>query len=148
MMSARATIRRMRRRRGFSMVELVTVIGLTGVLTVGLANILRHPMNGYAAVSRRTELVALADVTLNRMVRDLRQALPNIRVGGGGRVLELLHTSGGGRYRREPGINDLGGPAEEDHTAASDQLSFGGDGSHSWCSRELGGAQRNRVGPA
>ena len=110
------------------MVELVTVIGLTGMLTVGLANILQHPMNGYAAVSQRTELVALADLAMNRMTRDIRRALPNsIRVDASGRVLELLHTSGGGRYRADPGTNDPGGPGEEDHTGAADWLSFGGD---------------------
>jgi MSHA biogenesis protein MshO len=112
------------------MIELVTVIALTGVLTVGLANILRHPMNGYAAVSRRTELVALADLAMTRMTRDLRHALPNsVRVDASGRVLELLHTSAGGRYRADPGINDAGGPGEQDHTDPTDRLSFGGDAS-------------------
>jgi MSHA biogenesis protein MshO len=34
------------------------------------------------------------------MQRDIRRALPNsIRITGGGTVLELLHTSDGGRYR-------------------------------------------------
>ncbi len=116
------------RRAGFSIVELVTVIALTGILTVGLANVLQHPMNGYAAVSRRTELVALADLAITRMVRDLHGALPNsVRVSGDGRVLELLHTSGGGRYRAEPGVNEPGGADEVDHSNASDWLSFGGD---------------------
>ncbi|HEB89414.1 MAG TPA: hypothetical protein ENI85_07575 [Deltaproteobacteria bacterium] len=115
-------------RRGFSIVELVTVIALTGILTVGLANVLQHPMNGYAAVSRRSELVALADLAIGRMVRDLRRALPNsVRVSSSGRVLELLHTSGGGRYRADPGVNDPGGPNEVDHSNGSDWLSFGGD---------------------
>ncbi|MAG30585.1 MAG: hypothetical protein CL908_06780 [Deltaproteobacteria bacterium] len=113
---------------GFSMIELVTTIALTGILTVGLTNLLRHPMQGYVAVSRRAELVALADISMRRMSRDLRRALPNsVRVAGGGTVLELLHTSGGARYRLEPGVNDAGGPDEEDHTNASDWLSFGGD---------------------
>jgi MSHA biogenesis protein MshO len=85
-------------------------------------------MNGYVAVSRRTELVALADLAISRMTRDLRSALPNsVRVGGGGTVLELLHSTNGARYRRDPGINDPGGPNEQDHTAATDWLSFGGD---------------------
>ena len=108
----------------------MTVIALTGVMAVGLADILRHPMNGYAAVSQRTELVALVDLALRRMSRDLRRALPNsVRVSGSGRVLELLHTGGGGRYRADPGMNDPGGPNEEDHTAPSDRLAFGDDAS-------------------
>lgn len=112
------------------MIELVTTIALTGVLTVGLAKLLQYPMQGYAAVSRRAELVALADISMRRMTRDLRRALPNsVRVTGGGTVLELLHTNGGARYRLEPGTNDAGGPAEQDHTAPADWLSFGGDAS-------------------
>jgi MSHA biogenesis protein MshO len=115
-------------RSGFTLIELVIVIALVGVLSVGLAQILRNPMQGYLAVSRRAELVALADLTLNRMTRDLRRALPNsVRIAGGGQVLELLHTTDGARYRTEPGINDPGGPNEVDHTPDSDWLSFGGD---------------------
>lgn len=117
-----------RRSGGMSLVEMVTVIVLTGVLSVGLAGLLRNPMNGYLAVSRRTELVALANLALSRMTRDLRHALPNsVRVAGGGAALELMHTRAGGRYRADPGVNDPGGPDEEDHTDPSDWLSFGGD---------------------
>ncbi len=115
-------------RAGFTIIELVVVIVLVGVLSVGLAELLRNPMQGYIAVSRRAELVALADLTLNRMTRDLRRALPNsVRVAGGGQALELLHTVDGARYRTNPGINNPGGPGQVDHTAASDWLSFGGD---------------------
>lgn len=113
---------------GYSLIELVTVMSLTGVLAVGLGNLLQHPLNGYAAVSRRASLVALADVAVGRLSRDLRQALPNsIRVSGSGEAIELLHTIGGARYRREPGINDPGGPGETDHTHSDDWISFGGD---------------------
>jgi MSHA biogenesis protein MshO len=104
------------------------VIALTGILSVGLAGILRHPIQGYAAVSRRSELVDLADIALLRMSRDLRMALPNsVRVGSGGSALELLHAAAGGRYRAEPGINGASGPTPRDHTSATDWLSFGGD---------------------
>lgn len=117
-----------RRRAGLSLIEMVTVIALTGLLSVGLAGILQTPMNGYVAVSRRAELVDQAHLALGRLTRDLRRALPNsVRVAGSGSVLELMHTVGGGRYRAEPGTNDPGGPGEVDHTAADDWLSFGGD---------------------
>lgn len=117
-----------RRQSGLSTIELVTVIALTGVLSVGLAGILRHPMQGHAAVSRRAELVDLADLALLRMSRDLRMALPNsVRVDGTRTAIELFHVVAGARYRAEPGINHAGGPAEVDHTDASDFLSFAGD---------------------
>lgn len=119
------------RQLGYSLVELVTVMALTGVLAVGLGNLLQHPFRGYAAVSRRAELVALTDVATGRLARDIRRALPNsIRIGAGGTAIEFLHTAGGARYRATPGVNDPGGSEETDHTDASDWLSFGGD--QSW----------------
>lgn len=122
--------RRTDARAGFSLVEMVTTIAITGVLAVGLANLLQHPMNGYASVSRRAELVALGDLALSRLSRDLRRALPNsIRVSASGDALELMLTTAGGRYRADPGINDAGGANEQDHSDAADWLSFGGDAS-------------------
>jgi len=119
-----------RRRGGFSLIELTTTIAMTGILAVGLANLLQHPMNGYAAVSRRSELVALGDLAIGRLIRDLESALPNsVRVSASGAAIEMLTASGGGRYRASPGINDPGGPGEEDHRAAADWLAFGGDAS-------------------
>lgn len=119
-----------RRLAGISIIEMVTVIAVTGILSVGLAGILRHPMQGYAAVSRRSELVELADLAVLRMSRDLRMALPNsVRVSESGEAIELLHAAAGARYRAEPGVNDAGGPAARDHTDAADWLSFGGDSS-------------------
>lgn len=121
-----ATADRRSKQAGFSLVELTTTIAITGIMAVGLSNLLRHPMEGYAAVSRRTELVALGNVAINRMTRDLHGALPNsVRVSAAGDALELLLTSSGGRYRAEPGINGGG----EDHSDDLDSLSFGGDAS-------------------
>ena len=116
------------RRSGLSMIEMVTVIVVTGILSVGLAGLLRHPMQGHAAVSRRAELVDLADLALLRMGRDLRMALPNsVRVDDARTGIELLHVVAGARYRAEPGINAAGGAGEVDHTNASDFLTFAGD---------------------
>ena len=126
----RAPMRRAAGRTGFTLIELVIVLVLTGILSVGLGNLLQRPINAYGDLSRRAELVSLANLAMQRMARDLRSALPNsIRVSGGGRVLELLHTTGGARYRLDPGINDPGGPNQTDHTAEEDWLSFGGDAS-------------------
>ncbi|MBY0399386.1 hypothetical protein K2X89_03765, partial [Myxococcota bacterium] len=123
-MRRKTAARRARARGGISTIEMVTVIAVTGVLSVGLAGILRQPIQGYAAVSRRSELVDLADLAILRMTRDLRMALPNsVRVSSDGTVIELLQVSAGARYRAEPGLNANG----RDHTNASDWLSFGGD---------------------
>ncbi len=95
--------------RGFTLVELLVVVILLGVVGSITTGLLIKPIEGYVALARRAELVDAADTALRRMARDIRRALPNsVRVGGGGTVLELLHTVDGGRYRARPG----GGPSD------------------------------------
>ncbi len=92
------------RARGFSLVEMIVVIAVTGILAAGVAIFIQRPVEGYVDAARRAELTDLADTALRRMTRDVRTALPNsIRVTTVGNVhyLEYLQTSGGGRYRAE-----------------------------------------------
>jgi MSHA biogenesis protein MshO len=86
--------------QGFSLIELILVIVIIGVLAVTTTQIITQPTESYINLSRRATLVDIAEMTLRRMQRDIRRALPNsIRITGGGTVLELLHTVEGGRYR-------------------------------------------------
>ena len=87
---------------GFTLVEMVVVIVITGVIAASVAVFLRLPVQGYVDAARRAEISDIADTSLRRMVRDLRLALPNsIRIADGGKSLELLLTRTGGRYRTE-----------------------------------------------
>lgn len=91
---------------GFTLVELVVVIVITGLLAAMGGMLISTPFQGYVDLSRRAELVDAADNSLHRMQRDIRQALPNsIRLSSAGSVkyLELLHTVDGGRYRAAGG---------------------------------------------
>jgi len=91
-----------RRCPGFTLVEMVVVIVITGVIAASVAVFLRQPVQGYVDAARRAEISDIADTSLRRMVRDLRLALPNsVRVTDGGKTLELLLTRTGGRYRTE-----------------------------------------------
>jgi MSHA biogenesis protein MshO len=86
--------------QGFSLIELILVIVIIGVLAVTTTQIITLPTESYINLSRRAALVDIAEMTLRRMQRDIRKALPNsIRITGGGTVIELLHTVDGGRYR-------------------------------------------------
>lgn len=119
----------MRRCSGFTLVELVLVITLSAVVAVMISTVLSRPLEGFVAQSRRAELVDQAALALNRMTRDIRSAVPNsVRVASGGRTLELLNISNGGRYLP----NRVGGetlrftpdPAPECTAPGNDCLTF------------------------
>ncbi len=106
------------------MIELVIVIVLIGIMGVGLARLIAIPFATYRDLGRRARLVDFADAATRRIARDLRRALPNsIRVSADGETIEFLRALDGALYRKTPGDNGGG----NDHTAASDWLSFAGD---------------------
>jgi MSHA biogenesis protein MshO len=91
---------KLRKARGFTLVEMVVVIAITGILAAAVAVFIRRPVESYVDAARRAELTDIADTALRRITRDLRTALPNsIRIDVTGRYIEFLQTSGGGRYR-------------------------------------------------
>ena len=94
-----------RAQKGFSLVELVIVIVISGILATGLSNFIVQPIQGYTDLARRATLVNAADNALRRMARDVHRALPNsIRVSGG--ALEMIDVADGGRYRDDPPPGD------------------------------------------
>ena len=107
------------RAAGFTLVEAVMVIVITGLIAAAVAVFINKPVQGYFDAVHRAELTDAADTALRRIGRDLRLALPNsVRVAssGGNTYLEFLLTSGGGRYRAE--TDSGGGGNILDFTAA------------------------------
>lgn len=101
-----------RQNTGFTLIEAIIVMVITGILAGAVAVFIAKPVEGYVDAVRRAELTDAADVALRRMTRDIRLALPNsLRIGdSGGTVgacsagtcyIEFIMTSGGGRYRSE-----------------------------------------------
>jgi MSHA biogenesis protein MshO len=89
------------RAAGMTLIELVVVITLTGIVASMLAVFIVRPVQGYADLSRRAELVDSAESAIRRMTRDIRLAVPNsVRTTtvGSGFALELLPVVDGARY--------------------------------------------------
>jgi len=87
--------------RGFTLVEAIIVIVITGAIAAMVSVFIAGPVRGYVDAARRAQLTDEADVAVRRMVRDLRAALPNsvrITASGADCFMELIPTVGGGRY--------------------------------------------------
>ena len=91
----------MRRQRGFNLIELVVIIVVIGVLMAGTAAYITNSVTAYNAVARRDQLTSLGRVTIERIVRDLRTALPNsVRVANN--CIEFLPILSGSTYLTLP----------------------------------------------
>ena len=101
----------LRRARGFTLVELVIVIVITGIIGSMIAVFVRVPVQGYIDATARANLADTADIATRRITYDIRLALPNsVRVSPDERYLELLLTKAGGRYLSDddaPGLGDV-----------------------------------------
>ena len=88
---------------GFTLIEMIVVIVITGIIGGMVAIFIRAPVQGYVHSANRAEMGDIADTALRRLARDIRTAVPNsVRVancGGTPTCVEFLPTKAGGRYR-------------------------------------------------
>jgi len=95
-----------KRQSGFTLVEMIIVIVITGIIAGIVAVFIKAPIQGYVDSARRAELTDIADTAIRRMARDVRTAVPNsVRIAGCGAIpcVEFLPTKDGGRYRADTG---------------------------------------------
>ena len=115
--------------RGFTLMEAIMVIVLTGILAGMALVFIRSPITAYQDVTRRAELTDIADTALRRIARDVRAALPNsVRItpsactGAALCFLEFVPIKSAGRYREN-------GPGDAlDFNAAADTFDVVGPG--------------------
>ncbi|MCE3264253.1 MAG: hypothetical protein K0R43_3332 [Pseudoduganella sp.] len=92
-----------REQSGFTLVELIVVMVVTGIIAGMLTMFFVPSVQNYVATGRRAALSDQADTAMRRMIREIRTSVPNsIRVVGN--ELEFVPTSGGGRYRNAPDV--------------------------------------------
>lgn len=90
-----------RSQSGFTLVEMIIVIVITGIIGGIVAMFIKAPVQGYVDSARRAELTDIADTALRRMARDIRSAVPNsVRFSNcTAPCVEFIPTKDGGRYR-------------------------------------------------
>lgn len=91
-----------KRSAGFTLLEAIVVIVITGIIAGMVAVFVRSPVEGYMDAERRAGLADAADTATRRIARDLRLALPNsVRRPGDAsdQCFEFIPTKIGARYR-------------------------------------------------
>lgn len=108
--------------QGFTLIEMITVIVITGIIAGVVAIFIQAPVQGYVESTRRADLTDIADTAVRRVARDVRMAVPNSVLLTGACpacAIEFIPTKNGGRYR-----------AVVDGVGGGDVLDFGvADGS-------------------
>lgn len=110
---------------GFTLVEMIAVISITGIIAAAVAVFLRVPLQSYQDAQRRASITDAADTAFTLIKRDLQTALPNsVRVRTDGAVfsLEFLQIRTGGRYRAEDPAVAVATSANTCPDASSDGL--------------------------
>lgn len=102
---------------GFTLLEMIVVITITGIIAGMIAVFIKAPVDSYFDSVRRAELTDVADTAVRRIARDVHLALPNsVRNPSGGanpdQCVEFMPTKIGGRYRAVPDSAGNGNPLD------------------------------------
>ncbi|TWI69445.1 MSHA biogenesis protein MshO [Pseudoduganella lurida] len=85
--------------RGFTLVEAIIVIAITGIIAGMVAIFIRVPVKSYVDTQARAQIADAADLALRRMTREMRLALPaTVTVYNNQLAVQFLLTKTGGRY--------------------------------------------------
>lgn len=98
------------RSRGFTLIEMITVIVLFGIIGGVAAYMINNTLQHYADMERRDRLQTSARLAIERIVREVRQALPNsvcVFDGTGcnspANMVYFIRTADAGAYQDQAG---------------------------------------------
>ncbi|MBY0572429.1 MAG: type II secretion system GspH family protein [Undibacterium sp.] len=83
---------------GFTLIEAIIVIVLTGILAVVAARFMSRPIEQYRDNVKRAALSDIANTAVRRISRDIHSALPNSVRSVASNCVEFIPTKTGGRY--------------------------------------------------
>lgn len=97
---------------GFTLVELIVVIVLTGILAGAMIMYFKPAILNYLSVARRASLTNIADSAVRVMTSEVHTAVPNSIRLISNTCVEMVPTSDGGRFRIAPDtVWDANNPA-------------------------------------
>ncbi|UTF61391.1 type II secretion system protein J [Gilvimarinus sp. DA14] len=89
----------MRSMRGFTLIELITVIVILGIVSVIGSQFIVSAVESYDQSQNRARLAATGRQAIERISRQLRGAMPySLRITNGGDCLQFLPLAAGGFY--------------------------------------------------
>ncbi len=96
--------RGVRSQKGFTLIELIVVIVLLGIIAVGATGFIVSTAKGFNDQARREGIAGTSRVAMDRMVRELRNALPN-SPRTNGNCLEFIPSLDATQYLSAPIIS-------------------------------------------
>lgn len=88
---------------GFTLIEMIIVIVLLGILSVGSVRFISQTTQGVIDTGERQRIASIGLVAMEKISRELRQALPNsIRVDSANECIEFVPIAGGSEYTSIP----------------------------------------------